>query len=181
MTSVISGQGGELKRFRWPTLLPKTSTVRLVELDRQEPGKPLKARLRRGGLEIGVAGLTAISANHYSDIIWGAPFVAVSYACGDGPYDKPVVLDGCEFHLRENLYNFLQEYAASSDAAKLLWADALCINQGNIREKNEQVQLMTTIYSQATKVIVWLGPAAEDSDWCFDRLNALAGIDDISR
>lgn len=39
----------------------------------------------------------------------------------------------------------------------LLWVDALCINQADISERNNQVKLMKEVYSQAERVIVWLG------------------------
>lgn len=39
----------------------------------------------------------------------------------------------------------------------LLWIDAICINQQDILERNQQVNLMATIYQRATIVRVWLG------------------------
>lgn len=38
--------------------------------------------------------------------------------------------------------------------------DAVCIDQNNIEEKNQQVQQMGRIYSGAQSVLVWLGPAS---------------------
>ncbi|KAK6839886.1 HET-domain-containing protein [Apiospora arundinis] len=38
-----------------------------------------------------------------------------------------------------------------------IWADAICINQDNEREKGVQVARMDEIYSEAQEVIVWLG------------------------
>ncbi|KAL8377643.1 hypothetical protein RB595_008368 [Gaeumannomyces hyphopodioides] len=40
---------------------------------------------------------------------------------------------------------------------RVLWIDALCIDQGNVEEKNHQVQMMSQIYSYASSVCVWLG------------------------
>lgn len=40
---------------------------------------------------------------------------------------------------------------------KLLWVDAICIDQSNEEEKTAQVRLMRTIYSEAEMVIIWLG------------------------
>jgi hypothetical protein len=39
----------------------------------------------------------------------------------------------------------------------VIWIDALCINQKNINERNEQVTKMKIIYERAEQVIVWLG------------------------
>jgi hypothetical protein len=40
-----------------------------------------------------------------------------------------------------------------------LWVDALCIDQSNVTEKNDQVPRMQVIYSNAYAVFVWLGSA----------------------
>lgn len=50
------------------------------------------------------------------------------------------------------------------DKALTLWVDALCIDQSDEMEKTEQVQQMREIYSRATLVLAWLGPAAGYSD-----------------
>lgn len=42
---------------------------------------------------------------------------------------------------------------------RIVWADAICINQKDIEERNNQVPLMGSIYPLARRVIVWLGPA----------------------
>jgi hypothetical protein len=39
-----------------------------------------------------------------------------------------------------------------------VWADAVCINQEDIRERGHQVALTGRIYTSAAKVIIWLGP-----------------------
>jgi Heterokaryon incompatibility protein (HET) len=44
---------------------------------------------------------------------------------------------------------------------KSFWADALCINQNDVGERNHQVQLMRSIYVSAESVIAWLGPENE--------------------
>lgn len=49
----------------------------------------------------------------------------------------------------------------------MLWVDAICIDQGNIAEKNTQVPLMSTIYSHAA-VLVWLGTGNHSTDQVMD-------------
>ncbi|KAF2452112.1 hypothetical protein P171DRAFT_321969, partial [Karstenula rhodostoma CBS 690.94] len=44
----------------------------------------------------------------------------------------------------------------------LLWIDAFCIDQSNIRELNHQVAQMRDIYAAADSVIVWLGSDVDD-------------------
>jgi hypothetical protein len=43
----------------------------------------------------------------------------------------------------------------------LIWADAICINQGDIAEKGQQVSMMDRIYSRSAYVVAWLGPEDE--------------------
>lgn len=38
-----------------------------------------------------------------------------------------------------------------------LWVDQICINQKDIRERDQQVMLMRDIYATSQMVCVWLG------------------------
>ncbi|RYP16766.1 hypothetical protein DL767_010132 [Monosporascus sp. MG133] len=47
---------------------------------------------------------------------------------------------------------------------RIIWVDAICINQRDNNEKGQQIQFMASIYAKASHVIVWLGKAADNSD-----------------
>lgn len=49
------------------------------------------------------------------------------------------------------------------DKPRVMWIDAICINQQDNAEKGPQVGKMGDIYSKASQVVVWLGPAQDDS------------------
>lgn len=49
-------------------------------------------------------------------------------------------------------------------ADKLIWADAVCINQADMDEKSTQVGMMDRIYSNAVYVLGWLGPKDQHTD-----------------
>jgi len=68
------------------------------------------------------------------------------------------------FHLRDDFVE------------RILWIDALCINQKDDVEKGQQVQSMVKIYAQASRVIVWLGEAAVNSGKAFEQLLDAANI-----
>ena len=53
-----------------------------------------------------------------------------------------------------------------------LWADAICINQGDVGERNSQVSLMGDIYSKAQTVWVCVGEPAES--WDMEHAQAVA-------
>lgn len=49
------------------------------------------------------------------------------------------------------------------DQPRVLWCDSICINQGDLAERAAQVLRMGDIYTKTRRVIVWLGPEADDS------------------
>jgi len=57
---------------------------------------------------------------------------------------------------------------------RILWIDAICINQDEQGEKEQQVRCMAKIYAKASRVIVWLGEAADCSDQALEVLRAAA-------
>jgi hypothetical protein len=50
---------------------------------------------------------------------------------------------------------------------RVLWIDAICINQHETQERNHQVSQMGIIFKQAAMVIVWLGDADDTSALAF--------------
>ncbi|KAH7077454.1 heterokaryon incompatibility protein-domain-containing protein [Paraphoma chrysanthemicola] len=72
------------------------------------------------------------------------------------PSDECIIkIDGKLCAVRRNLFTFVE--AARKKDLRLLWIDALCIDQSNIIERNHQVQQMGAIFSGARKVISWFG------------------------
>ncbi|KAF2728802.1 heterokaryon incompatibility, partial [Polyplosphaeria fusca] len=45
---------------------------------------------------------------------------------------------------------------------RLLWVDAICINQQDVLERGHQVPLMRQIYTEASRVVAYLGEKGED-------------------
>ena len=60
------------------------------------------------------------------------------------------------------------------DRSRIIWADAVCINQSDNDEKSNQVQNMGSVYATASMVIVWLGN--EDDFETFQSLRQLAKV-----
>jgi hypothetical protein len=50
---------------------------------------------------------------------------------------------------------------------RLLWIDAICINQEDLEERENQVRFMCEIYQRAERVVCWLGEDAENSELVF--------------
>lgn len=67
---------------------------------------------------------------------------------------RSLVLGG--FHITSNLYAALTSFRRSQFEG-FMWIDMLCINQGDVQERSEQVAIMKDIYTKAEQVTVWLG------------------------
>ncbi|KAK5117433.1 hypothetical protein LTR85_008818 [Meristemomyces frigidus] len=104
-------------------------------------------------------------------------YEAISYAWGP-PIFAHVIKLNSDTHqaITESLYTALQRLRWT-DQARVLWADALCINQGDMAEKATQVALMTAVYKGAKRVLVWLGECGSDERVTF----AFATLDSCRR
>ena len=81
-----------------------------------------------------------------------------------------IYLDMRNFPVKANLHAALQSLRLR-DKPRTLWINALCINQTNNEEHNAQVRRMKDIYSSAFRVLVFLGPAVDDSDIAMDLIS----------
>lgn len=102
-------------------------------------------------------------------------FVALSYTWGSTENNAVIHLDGGPVPVTMNLLEALQALRFQ-DKSRVLWIDALCINQTDLEERASQVNIMRHIYQKAQNVIVWLGPAADDSRLAFDLLATLSNV-----
>jgi len=84
------------------------------------------------------------------------PYEALSYVWGGSNYTTSVQVGGRPHQVTTNLELALR-YLRLYENSRLLWVDAICINQHDILEKNDQVAQMRWIYLGAEKVVVWLG------------------------
>jgi hypothetical protein len=63
----------------------------------------------------------------------------------------------------KNLAAFLYQIRHDTVPTDYMWIDAICINQEDIAERNMHVVKMGAVYRKAKNVIVWLGPAQDNS------------------
>jgi hypothetical protein len=113
--------------------------IRLVEI---EPGKfddPIVMRFIQSNL---VNGSHAYEALSY---VWGTEFSTSRVIVDEKPITITANLECALRHLRFTVLK------------RILWIDAISMNQKDTQERNHQVQIMGRIYSTARAVIVWLG------------------------
>jgi hypothetical protein len=73
------------------------------------------------------------------------------------------MINGSKMTVTKNAYLALWDLCYR-EKDRILWIDALCINQNDDKEQGEQVQQMGSIYSKAKRVIIWLGEAIYSTD-----------------
>ena len=94
-------------------------------------------------------------------------YAAISYVWGAPCFDRAIFCNEKRTWITASLESALKQYRRDRDTEKprLLWADALCINQGNEVELTAQLTLMRRIYSEAAIVYVHLGDV--DVSWYY--------------
>lgn len=80
-------------------------------------------------------------------------YEALSYTWGDQSREaKTILLNGLLFPVGPSLSDAL--FHLRSDVDRLLWVDAICINQLDATEKNSQISQMSQVYRAASRVII---------------------------
>lgn len=67
-----------------------------------------------------------------------------------------------QFPVHQHLHDALVELRDKS-VDRNVWVDALCVDQTNAAERNEQVARMNEVYGEAFNVCIWLGKAEKGS------------------
>lgn len=102
-------------------------------------------------------------------------FEALSYEWGSQDNQQTIFVHSgsalCHpLHVTRNLHAALI-HLRDPLLERVLWIDAVCINQRDDDEKGHQVALMARIYGLAQRVVVWLGEEGDDSGLAFDDFN----------
>jgi hypothetical protein len=137
------------KEMEYPSLDSSQKQTRLLHL---HPGKP----------EDEVACHFSILSfkDHQTD------YEALSYVWGSARDERIATVDGTPMSITDNLWQALVALRYL-DKDRILWVDALCINQSDDKERSHQVSQMKHIYSQASSVEIWLGESNEYFETAF--------------
>jgi hypothetical protein len=98
------------------------------------------------------------------DLADNPEYEAISYCWGAPVFDRKVSIEGQGvLSITHSLQGVLKKLR-TAEKVRTIWADAICINQGDIDERNAQVQLMRDVYRKCTRVIAWLGEGTNESN-----------------
>ena len=140
------------RRYNYQPLPP--NSIRLVNILPGNPGTELQCEIT-----------TQHFTHAHLDSETFARYEALSYTWGENkfPYNIfrcHVNCAGRRLYITKNLSDALHQLR-KQDTNRVLWIDAVCINQNDMKEKEHQIPLMRDIYSRAERVIIWLGLSDE--------------------
>jgi hypothetical protein len=148
-----------MSSYRYSSLLPKGDYIRLLRLlPDEDKTAPLQCKLCDYSLQ-------KLNRTHL--------YEALSYAWGNLGETLPICVGGREFHVTVNLHAALSRLRDRT-FERIIWVDAICINQKSPEERKQQVQLMAKIYSKAHRVIVWLGKEEADTERALEDIRLAA-------
>ncbi|KAF2171191.1 hypothetical protein M409DRAFT_50661 [Zasmidium cellare ATCC 36951] len=101
-------------------------------------------------------------------------FEALSYHWGTGNATEDVLVNNEKLPVTPNLAAALRALRLQNKA-RVVWIDAICINQAYNPEKNLQVGLMRRIFATSSRVVVWLGHSDTLSHEAFKVMQKPAG------
>ena len=144
--------------YHHPPLSQPDRSIRLLQLlPRREDPKNLRCKLFECTLQTSDEASRPYEALSY---FWGGEQKTESIIIVDHREDKQ---GNQKLAVTLNLYEALLQLQ-DHDISRIIWADGVCIDQSNTREKEVQIPLMAEIYAKASRVIVWLGGAKDGSN-----------------
>jgi len=87
-------------------------------------------------------------------------YEALSYVWGNPRQTTPITLNGLDFPVTTSLSTALR-YLRHHTIPRVLWVDAICINQRDVHERTDQIPKMMNIYKSAFRTVIWLGEEVE--------------------
>ena len=115
--------------------------------------------------------IEAFKVQPYRELQNDPDTAAVYYQSGGSHHQQAILCDGIEVFIGGELHAALKRLRYE-DQPRVLWVDALCINQNDFEERKEHVQLMGEIYARATQVVIWLGEGVAANVQAFRALEA---------
>ncbi|KAM0168199.1 hypothetical protein ACHAPF_011242 [Botrytis cinerea] len=105
-------------------------------------------------------------------------YEALSYVWGDPKQTLSIYVDKAQFQVTVNLHAALLQLRDYS-FERIIWVDAICIDQNNKEERKQQVQLMAKIYISAHRVIVWLGEQTVEKQGALEDIQLAANNEEL--
>ena len=140
--------------YRYRPLGNPESDLRLLQIQPGEQNENLECTLQ--------------TYNFEPQLFGEVSYDALSFAWGDATNRAPIFINGRRFLVTPNLEAALRNLRVpktkESQRQVRYWIDAICINQEDSIERDEQVRRMKALYQNANRVIIWLGDYNDKTD-----------------
>lgn len=83
-------------------------------------------------------------------------YETISYVWGDATVRGTILLDNVTLDVPKSSETVLRRMRLPK-RDRIVWIDAMCINQTDVEERNQQVAMMADIYGNTAKDLIWLG------------------------
>ncbi|KAM0557973.1 hypothetical protein ACHAPJ_005138 [Fusarium lateritium] len=144
--------------FQYTSLNITRREIRLLTLSPREPGTPIVGHVH-------IVSLDDKPEYEALSYMWGPP---------EPSYDI-TINDSSTLSIGYNLRKALDDLRLP-DKPRVIWNDAICMNQNDNEEKGHHIQLMRTIYASASTVCAWIDHEVDPSEPCFQGLERLDGV-----
>ncbi|PVH87693.1 HET-domain-containing protein, partial [Cadophora sp. DSE1049] len=145
--------------YQYSALDIKRSEIRLLVLNPGSRSNAIQCQLRTCSLVDSIIEYEALSYT------WGTPCPR-----------HHITIDSYSMSVNPALHIALSHLRYSTEP-RILWVDAVCINQEDLKEREEQVTQMRLVYSCARRVLAWLGEEYESSDAAMSLLENIDMVD----
>lgn len=146
--------------YQYESIIDATHEIRLMTLFAGEFSDPIYITLAKTPFT--QDDIPIYEALSYT---WGSQIDPVEICVGESPRNR--------LHITKNLAEALP-YLRYKNKSRVLWIDAICVDQYDLNDRSHQVLRMADIYSKAARVIVWLGPESEDGAGAIGFLKTVA-------
>jgi hypothetical protein len=165
------------KPFQYPSLNSAASEIRLINLEpSQDPSADIQCWAFNTSLK-----------KH-------PEYEALSYVWGDSINTRLIKFGVCESSEPNNTHTLsfsplavtvnLEQALRSlryAEKPRTLWVDAVCIDQSNLEERNQQIHLMSRTYQQCVHDLLWLGSEDVQIGRAMNLLQRLQGRSEHTR
>ncbi|KAK8132130.1 hypothetical protein PG999_000303 [Apiospora kogelbergensis] len=143
--------------------LPANAQTRIIELLPSLGSDSLTLTRKRNRESTGSGGDPLRCRLRDFDVRGNEDYEAVSYTWGEPRFTEELIVDEKYFlKTTRNFRDVLLRFRLP-DRIRLLWVDAVCIDQKDDADKGRQIPRMAHIYSGASCVLVWLGDYPESA------------------
>jgi hypothetical protein len=157
MNSLTIKQGKGSPRYPYPALMQ--NEIRLLKIHAGRSEDPIETSL------------TTV------DLMQAPYFEAISYVWGSPDNQPTISVDGSAMRVFQGAFQALHTLR-KKDSDRIVWIDAICIDQYSVTERSHQVSRMSDIYGMAKSVAVCLGKATEETSEAMRLLKYFISPDD---